>query len=150
MPMTTLVTHKKARFNYEIIESFKAGIELLGFEVKALREHKGALDGSYVTLRGSEAFLINFDLPAYQEKNTPEGYDSKRNRKLLLTKAEITKLSAQESKKGLTIIPVSVYNKGRKVKVSIAIVRGKKEFDKRETIKKRDTERHIQRTLKNE
>lgn len=148
--MSNLVTHKKARFNYEILESFEAGIELLGFEVKALREHKGSLDGAYVTLRGSEAFLINFDLPAYQEKNTPESYDSNRNRKLLLTKAEIAKLSAQESKKGLTIIPVSVYNKGRKVKVSIALVRGKKEFDKRETIKKRDTERHIQRTLKNE
>ena len=145
-----LVDHKKAYFNYEILEKFEAGIELLGFEVKALRGHKGSLEGAYVTVRGGEAFLLNADIPAYQEKNTPDTYDSRRNRKLLLTKGEIVRLGAIESKKGLTVVPLSIYNSKRKVKVSIGIARGKKEFDKRESIKKRDTERDMRRTLKNE
>jgi len=146
--MPTLLDNKKVHFNYEILERFQAGIELAGHEVKALREKLGALDGSYVTIRGGEAYLINSFIPPYQVNNTEESYDPRRNRRLLLTKKEILRLSEVEHQAGLTIVPISVYNNKRWIKVEIAIVRGKREFDKRETIKKRDSEREIRRTLK--
>src|SRR3989344_9138057 len=97
---------------------------------------------------GNELLPVNVFNPAYQPKNAQKGYDERRNRKLLLTKKEIHDLAAAEAKKGLTIVPISVYNKGRKIKVSIAVARGKKKFDKREAIKKRDTEREIRREMK--
>lgn len=146
MPM--LIENRKVRFNYDLREKFEAGIELFGFEVKALRQKQGSLDGAYVIVRGSEAFLVNAYIPPYQPKNTPKEYDPRRARKLLLTKKEIGELAAAESKKGLTVVPVSVYNKGRKIKVEIAIARGKKKYDKRETIKRRDIEREMRRELK--
>ena len=145
-----LIQNKKAHFNYEILEKITAGIELLGLEVKTLRGKSGSLDGAYVTVRGGEAYLIGATIPPFQPGNTPKEYDPKRNRRLLLTKKEIANLAGTETKKGLTIIPISVYNKGRKIKVDIAIARGKKEFDKRETLKKRESEREINRTLKYE
>ena len=146
--MQILIQNKKAYFNYEILEKFQTGIELFGFEVKSLKNKQGSLEGSHVTVRGAEAFLITANIPPFQPKNTPADYDPYRNRKLLLTKKEIGKLADFENKAGLTIVPISVYNEGRKVKVEIATVRGKKKFDKRETIKKRETDREIRRTLK--
>lgn len=146
----SLVKNKKAHFNYEILEKTEAGIELLGFEVKSLKAGQGSLEGAHITLRGNEAFVINMQIPPYQPANTPNDYDPLRNRRLLLTKKEIASLSGEEKQKGLTIVPLSVYNKGRKLKLEIAVVRGKKKYDKRETIKKRDTDREIRRTLKNE
>lgn len=146
----SLIQNKKAFFNYEITEKFTTGIELLGLEVKSVRARKGQLDGAYVTIRGGEAYLIGANIPAYQTTNTPAEYDSLRNRKLLLTKKEIKKLAEIEAKKGLTIVAIAVYNAGRKLKLEIGIAKGKKSFDKRETIKKRETDREIRRTLKNE
>jgi len=143
-----LINNKKAHFDYEILEKFTAGIELLGFEVKSVRAKQGSLEGAYVTVRGAEAYLINASIPPFQPTNTVKNYDPLRNRRLLLTKKEITELAQQENKKGLTIIPISMYNKGRKIKVDIAISRGKKKFDKRETLKARDAKREIDRTLK--
>lgn len=143
-----LIQNKKAYFNYEILEKMEAGIELLGFEVKSLKKGQGSLEGSHVTVRGNEVFVINMQIPPYQPTNTPKDYDPTQNRRLLLTKKEISRLSGEENQKGLTIVPLSVYNKGRKLKLEIAIVRGKKKYDKRETIKKRDVERDIRRTLK--
>jgi len=143
-----LIQNKKVHFDYEILEKITAGIELLGLEVKTLRDKSGSLEGSYVTVRGGEAYLIGTNIPPFQSGNTPKDYDPKRNRRLLLTKKEIAELAGFESKKGLTIIPISVYNKGRKIKVDIAVVRGKKQFDKRETLKKRETEREIRREMK--
>ena len=143
-----LVKNKKATFNYEVLEKFEAGIELRGFEVKALKGGKGSLEGSHVTIRGGEAYLIGVTIPPYQPANTPKDYEPDRNRRLLLTKKEIVQLANTEAKKGLTIVPLSVYNKGSKVKVSLAVVRGKRKFDKREKIKKRETDRDIRRTLK--
>ena len=140
-----LLENRKARFNYELLEKREAGIELLGFEVKALRQKQGSLDGAYVIVRGGEPFLVNAYIPPYQPKNTPQNYDERRARKLLLTKKEIAELAVAESKKGLTIVPLSVYSKGRKIKVEIAIARGKKKFDKRETLKRRDAEREMRR-----
>ena len=145
-----LIQNKKAYFNYEILEKIEAGIELLGFEVKSLKKGQGSLEGSHITIRGSEAYVINMQIPPYQSANTPNGYNPLRNRRLLVTKKEIERLSKEESQKGLTIIPISVYNKGRKLKLEIAMVRGKKKYDKRESIKKRDTEREIRRSLKNQ
>lgn len=146
--MTALISNRKAGFDYEIMEKYEAGIELLGFEVKAVRKHQGSFEGAYVTVRGGEAFLINFDLPPYQAGNTPEDYDSRRQRKLLLNKKQIAEIGNIENKKGLTIVPISMYNKGRKLKIEIAIVRGKKKFDKRETLKKRQTDRDLAREFR--
>jgi SsrA-binding protein len=146
----SLIQNKKAYFNYEITERFTAGVELFGFEVKNLRQKRGSLEGAYVTVRSGEAFLINADIPAFQPKNAPEDFNSKRNRKLLLTKKEIKQLAEVESKKGLTIVAIAMYNNKHKLKLEIGIARGKKEFDKRESIKKRETDREIRRTLKNE
>ncbi len=143
-----LIQNKKAYFDYEILEKIEAGIELLGFEVKSLKKGQGSLLGAHITIRGNEAFVINMDIPPYQIANTPKEYDSKRNRKLLLNKKEIKELAEFEKQKGLTIIPLSVYNKGRKLKLDISVVRGKKKYDKRETIKKRDSEREIRKELK--
>jgi len=146
----SLIQNKKAYFNYEILEKTEAGIELQGFEVKSLKKGQGSLEGSHITVRGGEAFVIGMNIPPYQPANTPKDYDPVRNRRLLLTKKELRDLAGAEGQKGLTIVPLSVYNKGRKLKLEIAIVRGKKKYDKRETIKKRDTEREIRRSLKNE
>ncbi len=144
----SLIQNKKVHFNYEILERYDAGIELLGTEVKAIRAGRGSLEGSHVTVRGGEAYLIGATVQPYQTGNMPKDYDATRNRRLLLTKSEITEIGAQESKKGLTIVPISVYNKGHKLKVEIAIVRGKKTQDKRETIKKREAERDVMRDIK--
>ncbi len=143
--MANLVENPKARFNYEIQETLEAGIELLGHEVKALKARQGSLEGAYVIVRGGEAYAVNIFIPPYQENNTPSGYEPRRNRRLLLNKKEIAELSGDD----LTIVPIAIYNKGDFIKVSVAIVRGKKKYDKRETAKKRETDREVRRTLKN-
>lgn len=146
--MPTLIDYKKAHFNYEIQEKLEAGIELLGFEVKSLKNKQGSLDGAYVIIRGGEAFVVNLFIPPYQEKNTPKDYGPRRNRRLLLSKEEVRKLSDIEAGKNLTIVPISVYTKGPLVKVSVAVVRGKKKFDKRENIKQRETDRSVRREFR--
>jgi SsrA-binding protein len=146
--MASYAENRKARFNYEFLEKYETGIELIGTEVKSVRGGQMSLEGTFVIIRGGEAFLINANIPPFQPKNAPKDYDPLRNRKLLLTKKEITELAGSEKNKSLTIVPISVYNKNRKIKVEIALVKGKKKFDKRETLKKRDTERDIRRTLK--
>jgi len=143
-----LIENKKAHFNYEILERYEAGIELLGTEVKSIRAKHGSLEGAHVLVRGGEAFLVGATIQPYQASNTNKDYDTTRNRRLLLTKDEIIKLSQLESLKGLTIVPISVYNKQRKIKVEIAVVRGKKTHDKRETLKKREHERDVMREVK--
>jgi len=147
--MANYAENRKAKFDYEILEKYEAGIELLGSEVKSVRGGQMSLDGAFVIIRGGEAFLINANIPPYQVKNTSADYDPLRNRKLLLTKKEIGELADSGKNKSLTIVPISVYNKNRKIKVNIALAKGKKKFDKRESIKKRDTEREVRRTLKN-
>lgn len=143
-----LIGNKKARFNYEITDTYSAGIELFGFEVKSLKKSYGSIEGAHVTVRGNEAYIVEMFIPPYQPKNTPKDYDPYRNRKLLLTKKEILELTRTEGIKGLTIVPLSVYNKGKKVKLDIATAKGKKKFDKRETLKKRDSLRDVAREFK--
>lgn len=137
--------NKKAGFNYDIKETYSSGMELLGFEVKSLRKGQGSLEGSYVTVRGNEAYLVGAFIPPFQEKNAPKDFDPRRNRKLILTSKEIRELEKIEKTKGLTIVPISVYNKGRFLKLDIGIGTGKKKFDKRESIKKHNVERDIRR-----
>ena len=146
--MASYAENRKARFNYEFLEKYEAGIELLGVEVKSIRSGQMSLEGAFVIIRGNEAFLINANIPPYQPKNALKDYDPLRNRKLLLTKKEINELAGSDKNKSLTIVPISVYNKNRKIKVEIALVKGKKKFDKRETLKKRDTDREIRREIK--
>ncbi len=146
--MASYTENRKIRFDYEILEKYEAGIELLGVEVKSVRGGRMSLEGAFIIVRGNEAFLINSNIPPYQAANSAKDYDPLRNRKLLLTKKEITELVGSEKNKSLTIVPMSVYNKGRKIKVEIALVKGKKKHDKRESMKKRDTEREIRREYK--
>lgn len=144
----TLVYNKKIHFEYEVLERYECGIELLGLEVKSVRTGRASLEGSFVVVRGREAFLLNASIEPYQQNNTPKDYDRLRNRKILLTQKEIGELADTEKNKSLTIVPISMYNKGSKIKIEIALVKGKKKFDKRESIKKRETNRIIERTLK--
>lgn len=146
--MANYAENRKMRFDYETLEKYEAGIELLGTEVKSIRGGKMSLDGAFVIVRGNEVFLINANIPPYQIKNAPTDYDPLRNRKLLLTKKEILELAGNEKNKSLTIVPQTVYNKQRKIKVSIALVKGKKKHDKRESIKKRETDIEIRREYK--
>ena len=140
----------KAHFDFEIIETFEAGLVLSGHEVKAIRNGMGKLIGAHVVVRGGEAFLVGANINPFQVANTPKSYDSERSRKLLLSKKELAEIEQAVEKNRLTAIPLSLYKKGSKIKLEIAIARGKKKADKRQTIKERDTKRDIERTLKNQ
>lgn len=142
------IKNRKASFNYEILDKLEAGAELFGFEVKALRSGLGSLEGSYVVVKNGEVFLKNAFIPPYQEKNTPAGYDPRRLRKLLLKKSEIFDIVEQKKGGSLTLIPISWYNKKRRMKLQVGLAKSKKKFDKRETIKKRDQERDLGRKFK--
>jgi len=146
--MATLIAYKKASIKFERLEELEAGIELFGHEVKSLREKQGQLDGSHVVVRGGQAYLVGATIPPYQPSNTPKGYDPERTRRLLLKKTEIAQLADAESKKGLTIVPIEVYNKSNLIKVRVAVVRGKGKADKREDLKKKDAKREAARVLK--
>ena len=117
--MANLIEHKRVHFDYEILEQFEAGVQLFGTEVKSLRAHQGKLEGGHITVRGGEAFLINAEIPPYQASNTKGSYEPTRNRRLLLTKKELAELSTAEEKAGLTIVPLSMYNKGRVIKLRL-------------------------------
>ena len=144
-----LSEHKKAYFDYEILEKFEAGLELLGFEVKSVIKGNAHLEGARVLIRGEEAYVVGLTIPPYQQKNTPAGYEPDRTRRLLLHKKEIAHLAGKQKEQGLTLVPIKLYNKRHKVKLEFAVARGKKKFDKREVIKKRETKRRIERSLKN-
>src|SRR3989338_221352 len=146
--MSILLDNKKAHLNYEVLETFEAGIELFGFEVKSLKNKQGSLDGAHVIIRGVEAYAIGILVPPYQQNNTPKDYESRRNRRLVLTKKEIARMADIESGRGLTIVPLSMYIKGDRIKISLASVRGKNKRDKRETIKRREVDRAIRREFR--
>lgn len=145
--MKVLAQNKKAKFDYEILDKFEAGIVLTGQEVKSIRAGKISLKGSFVVFKGEEPYLIGANIPPYQPKNSPPDYDPERARKLLLNKAEINQLIGKIKEKGLTLVPLKVYTKRARIKLEFGIGKGKKKSDKRETIKKRETERTIKREL---
>ena len=145
--MNPLPTNKRVTFDFELLETFEAGVVLLGTEVKALRSGQGTLDGSYVVIRGKEAFLLGATIPPYQKPNA-RGYDPERTRKLLLTEKEILELERKSEKQGLTIVPTKWHNIGSKIKLQIAVAKGKKKQDKRESIKAREVKRDIDREMK--
>ena len=144
-----LSKNKKAHFDYEILETYEAGIELLGLEVKSVKSGNAHLKGARVIIRGGEAFVVGVTIPPYQQNNTPKGYEPDRTRRLLLHKKELKYLAGKSEERGLTLIPIRLYNKGPKVKLEFGVARGKKKYDKRETIKKRETQRSMRRELKN-
>ncbi|MDD2731971.1 MAG: SsrA-binding protein SmpB [Candidatus Pacebacteria bacterium] len=139
--------NKKAYFNYRILEEFEAGMILTGHEVKSIKSGKISLDGSYVVLKDQEVYLIGANIAPYQAKNTPKDYDPEKARKLLLNKSEINYLIGKTRQKGLALVPLKIYTKNAKIKMVFGIAKGKKKFDKREDIKKRDTEREIKREI---
>ncbi len=143
-----LSRNKRAYFDYQILEKFEAGIVLTGFETKAAKNGRLNLGGSYVIIRGGEPWLINADIPAYQPKNAPKGYEPARTKKLLLTQKEIKYLTGKTETTGLTVVPLRSYLKNSRVKLEIGLAKHKKKEDKREGIKKRETDREIRRVMK--
>ena len=129
--------NRKARFNYFFNEFFEAGIALKGSEVKSLRDGKANISESYAVDEQGEIFLVNSHIPSYKESSY-NNHDPKRNRKLLLNKREINKLIGRVTREGYTLIPTKLYFKKGKAKIEIAVAKGKKQYDKRETKKKRD------------
>ena len=142
-----IVVNKQARVEYEITDKLEAGIELLGHEVKSLRVGKGSLKGSYVKVGNGEAALINMHIHPYKFSRL-EDYEPTRSRRLLLHKRQILKLEQYDQRKGVAIVPLRVYYNGRRFKVEIGVGRGKKQYEKREEIKKRDIKRETQRSVK--
>jgi SsrA-binding protein len=137
-----IVTNRKANFEYEILDRYEAGIVLAGTEVKALREGKANLQDSFARIINNEAWLLNCHISEYKFGNI-NNHDPLRNRKLLLNKKEIRKIRVELEQKGLTLIPLKLYFKGSNIKLELAVARGKKLYDKRESIKKRETERKL-------
>jgi SsrA-binding protein len=146
--MSTYASHRRAKFDYEILDTIEAGIVLLGTEVKSVRAGQAKLEGGRVIVRGGEVFLVGITIPPFQRKNTDDSYEADRPRKLLLSKKEIDLLEEKSGQAGLTVVPIKLYNAGRNVKLEIAVVRGKKKTDKRESIKARDTARDVERSFK--
>ena len=142
------IKNKKAYFDYEILESFEAGIVLKGTEIKSIRDGKVNLKDSYAVIKNNEVFLLNTHISQYKEGNI-FNHDTNRSRKLLLNKKEIKKISQEIELNGLTLIPLKGYFKDSKFKILLGVCRGKKNFDKRETIKNRDIEREVKKRLKN-
>lgn len=140
-------TNPKAIFDYEILETIEAGIVLKGHEVKAIKTGKASIKGSYVKILNEEPFLIGAVVSPYQPSNMLNDYDPQRFRKLLLSKKEISKLIGISQAQGLTLVPLKLYGKKGFVKLLIGIARGKKKYDKREIIKKKDVQRRKQRGL---
>ena len=150
--MKVFSENRKAGFNYNIEEKFEAGLVLNGQEAKSIKTRGLSLAGSYVIVKPDGVFWIGAKIPAYQPANSGADYHEERTRKLLLRKFEIKRLNGIASQKGLTFIPLRLYTKERyegsgKLKLEFGVGRGKKKFDKRETLKKREVEREIARTL---
>lgn len=141
--------NRRAKHDYRLLDTYEAGIKLRGYEVKSVKNNSVSLQGAFVAIKKEEAYINNMFIAPYQEANMPGNYDPNRQRKLLLNKKEINELKEKASNKGLTVVPTRLYNKKGLIKVEVALAKGKREFDKRQTIKKREDDRKIRRTLKN-
>jgi len=145
--LRVVASNRRARHDYEVLDTFEAGIALLGPEVKSLRDGKASLTDGYAVIRRGEAFLENVHVGPY-EKAGRENTDPRRERKLLLHRAEISRLEGKLAERGLTLIPLRLYFKRGRAKVELGLCRGKRRYDKRESIRRRETERDLQRTLR--
>lgn len=150
--MSILAINKKAKFNYELLDTYEAGLVLYGHEVKAARAKQISLKGSYVSIRSNNAktelYLINCQISPYKLAGKLPDYNPLRERKLLLNRLEINHLIGKKSEQGLTLIPLKIYTKHSFIKLEFAIARGKKKYDKREAIKKRDIDRKLRTLIK--
>ena len=146
--MPKLAVNKKAKFDYKIIETFEAGLVLKGYEVKSIKAGHISLKGAFVTFRKSELYLTNANITLYKQAGDIAGYDPTSPRKLLVKKSEIRKLIGKSRTEGLTLIPLSVYNKKGLIKLEVALAKGKKLFDKRRTIQDREDKIKIERVYK--
>lgn len=146
--MPNLAENKKALFDYEILEKYEAGLELTGQEVKSAKMGQINLKGSYVTFHNGKAYVLNMHINKYKAAGPLPNYDPTRTRQLLLHKKEIAYLQGKSMEKGLTIVPLSVYTKQRLLKIEVAVARGRKTYDKREVIKKRDVKREMDQARK--
>ena len=145
--LRTLCTNRKARYDYHVEETYEAGIALLGSEVKSIREGRANLRDSYAAFRGGELFLYNCHVSPYAQASRFNA-DPLRPRKLLMRREEIQRLVGKVEEKGLTLVPLSLYLRGRLVKVGLALARGKKQYDRREDIKRREAEREMARAVR--
>jgi len=141
------IKNDKAFHDYTIVDRFEAGIQLLGMEVKSLRDGHAKLDGSFVRIIGDEAYLVNSQIFPYVHAS-PAGYDPKRTRKLLMHTAELVSLKSKTQGANLTIIPLSWYTKGPRIKLEVGLARGKKQYEKREAKKKEDLRRELDREFR--
>ena len=146
MKNSVVATNRKAFHEYNILETFEAGLQLKGSEVKSIREGKASLKQAYILIRKGEAWLRGTHIPSYSHTGF-EGHEPVRDRKLLLHKKEIQKINSKLAEKGLTAVPTKLYFKGGLIKLEFGLAKGKKLYDKRDTKKKRDVERDIQRAL---
>lgn len=147
--MTTIATNKRARFDYELKDTYEAGLVLTGNEVKSVKTGRASLRGSFVTVKGSELYLTNTLIPLYPHahKDSKGNYQESGPRKLLLKKSQIRTLIGKFRAEGLTLVPIRLYTKGHLVKLEFAVGKGKKEYDKRQTLKKRDSLRETRQAL---
>ncbi len=143
----SIVTNRKALYEYHVLEEFEAGIVLLGSEVKSIRMGNVTLTDSFIYLKSGEVWIKNLKVARYKQTHLSEKHDESREKKLLLTKVQISKISRMMEDKGTTCVPLSVFVKNNKLKVKIGVVKGKKLYDKRASIKERDIKREIQRGL---
>ena len=147
LAQTNIAENRKAYHDYHLLETFEAGLVLLGTEVKAIREGRVSLRDSYARVEGSEVFLYNVNISSYSHRGYAD-HEPLRRRKLLLHHEEIQKLVGKTVEKGMTLVPVRMYLKKGRVKVAVSLAKGKKEYDKRETIKRRDTDRETRAAVK--
>lgn len=141
------IINRKAKYNYEIEDTYEAGIVLKGTEIKSIRSGKAQLKDSYAIVKNDEIFLLNMHISAYEQGNI-FNHEETRTRKLLLHKKEIFKIRDKVNQEGCTLIPIKVYFSKNRAKILLGIARGKKTYDKRETIKARDIEREVKKQLK--
>lgn len=146
--MTVIAHNKQAKFDYELIDHYEAGLALFGHEVKSIKTGHMSLKGAFVTIKGNELYLTNALIPLYKHAANIKEYDPNRSRKLLVKKSEIRSLIGKKQQKGLTLVPIRVYTKGKLIKLNFALAKGKAKYDKRQSIKKRDTNRNIARALR--
>lgn len=143
--MADLATNPRARFDYEILETVEAGVVLRGYEVKSIKTGKVSIKGAYVRIINGRAWLVGASIPPYQPGNVPDDYQEQKDIQLLLSKSQTAGLIGLAQAHGITLVPLRLYAKKNLVKLEIGVARGKKKYDKRESIKKKDVQRSKER-----